>query len=343
MGLNILDTTLRDGSNAIAFKFDRKLAKTVLECLDKAGIEWIEMGHGLGLGASENSGMPAPLSDEEYMEVANETLKKAKYGFIIGKIFGTKEHIKKAAKNGVNFIRIATNITEINKIEDEVKFAKDQGLTVLVALMKAYAVKPNTNEYRQILQKIEKWDIKWATLMDSAGNMTPEEVKDYIVQGRLCSSVPLGFHAHNNLQLGIANTIAAIYAGAISVDTSVGGLGRSSGNAPTEILALLLEKYEFGKLLDYKILSDLNDEYIFPLIKGENRFSSSALTFGFAGFHSSFFPIIEKVIKENPLLDYRDIVIKLSKREKVNVTESLIREIAADLIKNKNAENSRKY
>ncbi|MFZ7119584.1 MAG: hypothetical protein ACOWWH_01360 [Eubacteriaceae bacterium] len=333
MGLNILDTTLRDGSNAINFNFDENLTKIVLENLEKAGVDWIEMGHGMGLGASKKCGKSALLSDIEYMELANENLAKAKYGFIISKKFGTKQDIKEAAERGVNFIRIAANITEVEEIEDYTKFAIDQGLTVLIALMKAYAIKPNTKEYHKILKEIDKWNIKWATLMDSAGNMTPEDVKDYIIQARLCSNVKLGFHAHNNLQLGIANTMAAIQSGVISVDASVGGLGRSSGNAPTEILALLLEKYELGKLLDYKILSNLNDEYIFPLIRGENRFSSSALTFGFAGFHSSFFPLIEKELKKNPSLDYRDLIIELSRKEQVNVTENLINETAMDLLR----------
>jgi len=330
MRLKILDTTLRDGSNAINFQFDRELTKNILIGLEKAGIEWIEMGHGLGLGATENCSKPASLSDEEYMELALESLEKAKYGFFIGKEFGKKKDIKLAAQKKVGFIRIGSNITEIDQIEDFVKYAKDQRLTVFIALMKAYAM-VNMEEYVEVLNKLEKWGADLATLMDSAGNMVPETIRKYIIQGKLNSNIALGFHSHNNLQLAIANVISAIQAGADFVDVSVGGLGRSAGNAPTEILALLIDKYGWGKPLDYKILSDLNDNYIFPLIKGENRFSSTALTFGFAGFHSSFFPLIEKVTREYPTIDYRDLIIEVSKKEKVNVTEELIRETAKNL------------
>jgi len=330
MRLKILDTTLRDGSNAINFQFDRELTKNILIGLEKAGIEWIEMGHGLGLGATENCSKPASLSDEEYMELALESLEKAKYGFFIGKEFGKKKDIKLAAQKKVGFIRIGSNITEIDQIEDFVKYAKDQRLTVFIALMKAYAM-VNMEEYVEVLNKLEKWGADLATLMDSAGNMVPETIRKYIIQGKLNSNIALGFHSHNNLQLAIANVISAIQAGVDSIDVSVGGLGRSAGNAPTEILALLIDKYGWGKPLDYKILSDLNDNYIFPLIKGENRFSSTALTFGFAGFHSSFFPLIEKVTREYPTIDYRDLIIEVSKKEKVNVTEELIRETAKNL------------
>jgi 4-hydroxy-2-oxovalerate aldolase len=330
MTIKILDSTLRDGSNAINFQFDRELTQKILSGLEKSGIEWIEMGHGLGLGATKKCGKPAPLSDEEYMDLAKSTLKKANFGFIILKKFGEKKDIKLAAERGARFIRIGSNITEVNQIEDYIKYAKEKGLIVFIALMKAYAV-TSMKEYVKILQKLEKWGADIVTLMDSAGTMLPEEIIKYINQGKKNVNIFLGFHAHNNLQLAIANTITAIKAGADYVDVSIGGLGRSAGNAPTEILAILLEKYGWGKILDYKVLSDLNDNYIFPLIKGQNRFSSVALTFGYAGFHSSFFPIVQKVVREYPSVDYRDLVIKLSIEEKVNVTEELVRRITKDL------------
>ena len=330
MTIKILDTTLRDGSNAINFQFDRELTQKILASLEKGGIEWIEMGHGLGLGATKKCGKPAPLSDAEYMDLAKNTLKKANFGFIILKKFGEKKDIKLAAQRGARFIRIGSNITEVNQIEDYIKYAKEQGLIVFIALMKAYAV-TSMKEYVKILQKLEKWGVDIATLMDSAGTMVPEEIIKYINQGKKNVNISLGFHAHNNLQLAIANTITAIKAGADEVDVSIGGLGRSAGNAPTEILAILFERYGWGKPLDYKVLSDLNDDYIFPLIKGQNRFSSEALTFGFAGFHSSFFPLVQKVCKGYTTIDYRDVILALSAREKVNVTEELVRRITKDL------------
>jgi len=330
MALKILDTTL-SGSNAINFQFNRKLTQKILSGLEKSGIEWIEMGHGIGLGATKKCGKPAPLSDEEYMDLAKSTLKKANFGFIISKKFGEKKDIKLSAERGAKFIRIGSNITEVNQIEDYIKYAKEQGLIVFIALMKTYAV-TSMKEYVEILQKLEKWGADIVTLMDSAGTMIPEEVKKYINQGKMNINISLGFHAHNNLQLAIANTVTAIKAGADYVDVSVGGLGRSAGNAPAEILAVLLEKYGWGKPLDYKVLSNLNDNYIFPLIKGQNRFSSEALTFGFAGFHSSFFPLILKVCKKYPSIDYRDVVLAVSAEEKVNVTEELIDKMIKKLL-----------
>jgi len=333
MSLRIIDCTLRDGGNAISFKFKTDLTKNILISLEKAGIRRIDMGHGFGLGASKKCGKPASLSDEEYMELAKSYLKKAKFGFFFLAKFGEKKDIKLASKKGVNFLRIGSNITEVDQIEEFIKYAKEQELIVNVCLMKAYAA--NIKDYIKILEKLKRWGVNLVTLMDSAGTMLPKEVKEYIIQGKINVGVPLGFHAHNNLQLAIANTITAIESGAEEIDVSIGGLGRSAGNTPAEILAILFEKYGWGRFLDYKILSDLNDKYIFPLIKGENRFSSKALTFGFAGFHSSFFPLIMKLCKKYPSIDYRDVVLEVSREEKVNVTEGLIDKVIEKILRNK--------
>lgn len=326
MSFQIMDTTLRDGSNAIKFQFERELTQNILQGLEEAGVEWIELGHGMGLGAHKKSGKPAVLSDEEYMEVAAGVLKKAKFGCIILRKFGSMEDIKLAAEKGAGFIRIGSNITEVDEIEDMIKYAKEQGLIVFIALMKAYAIKPD-RIYIKTLQKLDDWGADIITLMDSAGHMTPEEVGEYIVQGKVNTGVNLGFHAHNNLQLAIANTITAIKSGADFVDASIGGLGRSAGNAPIEILAALANKYNWELKLDYKKLSDLNDKYIYPLIKEEHRFSTQAITFGLAGFHSSFFGIIKKVSNKFPGIDYRDVVLAVSAIEKVNLSSDLVEKI----------------
>jgi 4-hydroxy-2-oxovalerate aldolase len=326
MSLQILDTTLRDGSNAINFKFDKELTQKVLLGLEDSGVGLIEMGHGMGLGAHLNSGKPAVLSDEEYMDIAANTLKKSKFGFIILKKFGNKKDIKLAAKKGAGFIRIGSNITEVDQIEDMVKYAKSQGLMVLIALMKSYALKPK-KEYIKILQKLHTWGADLAVLMDSAGYMLPKEVSEYITQAKVNTDLPIGFHAHNNLHLAIANSISAIKSGADSIDGSIGGLGRSAGNAPIEILAVLGKRYNWNMGLNYKKLSDINDKYIFPLIKNENRFSSSAITYGAAGFHSSFSNLIEEASQKYPKIDYRDIILAVSEQEKVNLNADLIDKI----------------
>lgn len=326
MSLKILDTTLRDGSNAINYDFDADLTKELLVSLEESGIRLIEMGHGMGLGAHENSGKPAALSDKMYMDIAADTLKNAKFGFLITSKYGSTEDIQLAAEKGAGFIRIGANITEVNGIEEMIKFSVEQDLYVMIALMKAYALSPE-EEYLTILKKLEKWGADLVTLMDSAGHMIPKDVEQYIVKGKVHTDLELGFHAHNNLQLAIANTITAIKSGADSVDVSLGGLGRSSGNAPSEIIAVLAKRYGWDVSLDEKKMLKDREEYIYPLIKDINRFSSDAITFGRAGFHSSYSGLIKEVSEKYPELDYKDVIIKVSEHEKVNLTKELIEKI----------------
>lgn len=335
MSIKVIDCTLRDGSHSIDYKFDSVLTRKILVGLEKAGIKWIEMGHGRGLGASKRSNKPASLTDEEYISLAKDCLKEAKFGFLCQKKFATKDDIKMASEKGLDFIRVATNITEADKVEDFIKFAKEQGLIVFIALMKVHTI-PNMSEYIDILEKLQIWGADLATLMDSTGTLLPEDVQRYINFAKTNVKLEIGFHAHNNLQLGISNVISAIKAGVDAVDVSIGGLGRSAGNAPTEILALMMKKYGWADWLDYKILSELNDQIIFPLIKGENRFSSKAITFGFAGFHSNFFPLIEKINKKYPQIDYRDIILEVSKIEQTNLTEEIVEKAASKLLDKQN-------
>ncbi len=323
MRLQLIDCTLRDGSNAIDFQFDEIKTRRILSDLERAGIEWIDMGHGFGLGASRNLQKAAALTDDQYLSIAKETLHKSKYGFFFLKKYGTDEDIKKAYSKGMKFIRIGTNITEYLQIIETVQYAKSLGLWVNVCLMKSYAV--NLKEFCIIIENMSKWPIDLITLMDSAGSFIPEMVKEYIINANMNTDIPIGFHAHNNMQLAVINAITAVQCGAEEIDASVGGLGRSSGNAPTEILTLLLKRYGYTNNFDYKILSALNDEVIFPMLSEKNRFSTDEIVCGYSGLHSSFLPIIKKKSLEKNV-DYRDVIIKVCKKEMVNITEKIIDE-----------------
>ncbi len=330
MEFKVFDCTIRDGSNAVDFNFSEETFRAIISALDKSGVGYIDLGHGLGLGARDKCGKPGILSEQEYLDIAKEEIKKAKYGMFFLAKFGDKKHIDMLADNGCNFIRIGSNITEVDEVEQYVRHAKERGLYVNICLMKGYAV--DIDDYIEIVKKVDSWKLDLITVMDSAGTMMPYEVRQRIVQGTLNTrNAEMGFHAHNNLQMGVANILTAVESGATSIDVSVGGLGRSSGNAPTEIVALVLKRYGYNVNLDYKILSDLNDNTIYPLLKGVNRFSSEELTFGYSGFHSGFYPLVKKVMENYKHIDVRDLIIAMSEKEKVAVDEQLIIEVAESL------------
>lgn len=332
MEFNIFDCTIRDGSNAVDFNFTEEMVRTILRSLERGGVRWVDLGHGLGTGAREKSGKPGILSELDYLRIAKEELKTASYGMFFLAKFGEKRHIDLLVEHGCRFIRIGSNITEIDQVEHFVRYAKEKGLYVNICLMKAYAV--DLPDYISVIKKADSWGLDLITVMDSAGTMMPVDVKERIVQGNLhTQNAKMGFHAHNNLQMAVCNILTAVESGAASFDASVGGLGRSAGNAPIEIATLVLKRHGYETGLDYKILSDLNDTTIYPLLETTNRFSSQELTFGYAGFHSGFFPIVEKVMQQYEMLDVRDVIIALSAKEQVAVSENLVEETAESLVR----------
>ena len=127
----IMDVTLRDGSYANHFQFSLAQQKEITTGLEDLGIPYIEIGHGMGLGASSPKNGLALHSDEEYLRMAQSTLKKAKYGMFCIPGIAKVEDIDLAAQLGAGFIRIGTNITEVDSSAPYVSRAKKHDITVM--------------------------------------------------------------------------------------------------------------------------------------------------------------------------------------------------------------------
>ncbi len=243
--VNILETTLRDGSYAINFSFTSADTSIICRSLEEAGFEYIEVGHGVGLNASNRGYGRAVQTDEEYSMAAESVLKKAKYGmFCIPGIARLKD-IDLAAKHHMGFIRVGTNVTEVPNSEPYIKRAKEYGMFVTANFMKSYVLPPY--KFAEQVKLSEKYGADLVYIVDSAGGMFPKNIKDYYDAIREVSDIPLGFHGHDNLGLAVFNSIEAVKMGAELIDSSLQGLGRSAGNASTEILVAALLK------LGYKI------------------------------------------------------------------------------------------
>ena len=140
--ITILETTLRDGSYAINYSFTSADTKVICKQLEEAGFEFIEVGHGAGLRASIKGYGIAAATDEEYMVAAKEALTKAKWGMFCIPGIAELEDIDLAAKHGMSFIRIGTNVTDVEKSESFIKRAKKYGMFVTANYMKSYALPP---------------------------------------------------------------------------------------------------------------------------------------------------------------------------------------------------------
>jgi 4-hydroxy 2-oxovalerate aldolase len=329
--ITILDCTLRDGSYAIDYQFTAEDTTVIAASLEQAGFELIEIGHGLGLNASNAGKGTAAATDEEYLEAASRALKKAKFGMFFIPGIGREEDLKMAANYGMGFVRIGTNITEVDESARYVELAKKLSMMVSANLMKSYALPPA--EFLKEAKKSEKFGADILVVVDSAGGMLPQDVADYVSILKNSSDLPIGYHGHNNLGLAVSNTLEAIKSGATTVDATLRGMGRSAGNAQTEILVLLLEKSGYSTGIDVYRTMDIAERLLKPSMRSEQQgIDSIGAIAGFAQFHSSFLATIYKVAQKHNI-DPRELIVRVSEIDRVHVSEELTEGIAKELEK----------
>ncbi len=311
---DILEVTLRDGSYLIDFQFTAEDTATIAAALESIGFRWIEVGHGLGLNASQAGKGMAAATDEEYMEAAAQALNHARWGMFFIPGIGREEDIRLAARYGMSFLRIGTNVTEATQAEPYIALAKELGLIVSYNAMKSYAVSPA--EFGNVVAQVHKWGADIACLVDSAGSMDPDSVAAYLRAAKAESPSPLGYHGHDNLSLAMANTLRAIEEGAVLVDSSLQGMGRSAGNTVTEVLVAILQRRGALSHIDLKAAMDVGQGLIQPLL-GKRGVDPMAVTGGLAKFHSSFTGKVQGYARKHDI-DVRDLIVRLCQEDQVS-------------------------
>jgi len=171
-------------------------------------------------------------------------------------------------------------------------------------------------------------------IMDSAGAYLPADVTKRISTLVDALSIPVGFHAHNNLGMGIANSVAAVEAGASMIDGSARGFGAGAGNAQLEVLVAVFQQMGYETGIDlYKMLdaADLAEKQMIPSLP---YISSTSIVSGMSGVFSGFVKQVNSIGAEHGV-DPRDIFFELGRRNAVAGQESLILEVALDLAQKK--------
>lgn len=324
---DILEVTLRDGSYLIDFQFTAEDTANIATALEGVGFRWIEIGHGLGLYASQAGKGAAAASDEEYLEAAAQALKLAKWGMFFIPGIGREEDLRLAARYGMSFVRIGTNVTETVQAEPYIVLAKELGFIVSYNAMKSYAVTPA--EFGKVVARVHSWGADIACLVDSAGSMDPDSVAAYLRAAKAESPSPLGYHGHDNLSLAMANTLRAIEEGAVLVDSSLQGMGRSAGNTVTEVLVAILQRRGHLSHIDLKAAMDVGQGLIQPLL-GKRGIDPMAVTSGLAKFHSSFTDKVQRYARKHQI-DVRDLIVRLCQEDQVSAPDELLERLSHEL------------
>ncbi len=332
--MELLDCTLRDGSNVVGAGFSREITETIIKSLIESGIKVIEMGHSSGLGGNEAGIKVAPLSDEEYIETASHYFSEAEIGLFCQPHLATKNGLRFAAKKGLGFLRVGINAGDSSKAINLIKEIRDSGIKVRTSLMKGYVLSPEG--LAEEAHVLETAGAQAVTIMDSAGYMLPEETDHYVKVMKKAVSIPVGFHGHNNLGLAVANGVAAWRAGASSIDCGIMGMARSVGNIPTEVIIAVLQR--FGEAKNFDLLSLLSsiDNEIMPSLKNyfTNPIPPVALILGVAGCHSNYLPMFKEVAKAHSVNLYK-LILEVSAQDKKAPPRELIENIAEKISNNR--------
>ncbi len=336
---NILlhDMTLRDGMHPKRHQMTLEQMTTIARGLDDAGIPMIEVTHGDGLGgASVNYGFPAH-SDEEYLTAVIPVLKQAKVSALLIPGIGTVDHLKMAHGVGVHSIRVATHCTEADTSEQHISLGRKLGMDTVGFLMMSHMNSPEGLVTQAKL--MEGYGANCIYVTDSAGHLLPHTVKERIqaVRAALKSETELGFHGHHNLAMGVANSIAAIEAGANRIDAAAAGLGAGAGNTPMEVLVAVLDLMGIPTGVDVFKIQDVAEDLVVPIMDFPIRLDRDALTLGYAGVYGSFL-LFAKRAEQKFGIPAREILVEMGRRGMVGGQEDMIEDTALSLLRRKKQE-----
>ena len=325
--IKVVDVTLRDGMHPLSHKMTPQQMARIAAEIDKTGVDVIEFGHGNGLGGSSCQYGFGAGDDIDYIEAVSGAVKNASLDVITLPGIGTRHHLHMAADHGVRYARFATQMTEADISEQHIKMARELGLSPIGGLTCAQPISVEDTVYQARL--MESYGAEAVYLYDGSGYMLPHHVSDRIKAMTESLDVPVGFHAHNNLQLAVANSMAAVEAGAEFIDVCAKGFGAGAGNCPTEPFIAVCERLGIETGVDLYQIMDFGDDMIKPLMLQPMELANDQIMLGYAGVYSSFL-LFARRAGEKYGVDPREIIKEIGRRQCTEGQENICIEVAYD-------------
>lgn len=325
--ITLHDMCLRDGMHAKKEQISLQEMVTIASALDKAGVPILQVTHGAGLGGNSLQHGFAMHSNEEYWDSVAPVLTQATMSVLLIPGLGTMQELKVAHDHGVRGVHVATHSTEADTSPQHIAFARDLDMDTSGFLMMAHLNSPTGLATQAKI--MESAGAQTVYITDSAGYMLADDVQAAVAALRdvLDPETEVGFHGHHNLGMGIANSLAAIEAGATRIDASVGGLGAGAGNTPLEVFVAVCDRMGIETGCDLFQLMDLAEDVIFPLMDHIVRVDRSSLTMGYAGVYSTFLLHADRIGARYGIPS-RDILVELGRKKMIGGQEDMIEDTA---------------
>jgi 4-hydroxy 2-oxovalerate aldolase len=324
----ILECTLRDGSFAVDFQFSAEDTTRIARRLDSLGFPYIEVGHGIGLGASGKGMGTSAATDEEYCLAAASAVTRGQWGMVCISGIAEPKDLDMAASHGMGFARIVATMMETEAARALIERARHRGLFVLCTFRKTCASPAAV--FAREAQKCVGYGAQCVYIVDGTGGMLPGEIGSYIDALReVTPTAAIGFHGQNNLGMGVANALHCAGRRVDVLDASLQGIGRSAGNTPTGQLVAALSRAGYEHGLDPIDIMQAGEELIRPLLI-EAGISSLDVAAGLARFHSSYMRRVLAAAKEYHV-DPRRLILAICARDRVNAPPAVIEEAAREV------------
>ncbi|GAA0382420.1 4-hydroxy-2-oxovalerate aldolase [Microbispora corallina] len=330
LDVRVTDSSLRDGSHAKRHRFTAEDVRAVVAALDDAGVPVVEVAHGDGLGGSSFTYGFSHTPEQTLIRTAVETAKRARIAFLMLPGVGVRDDIREAAGNGASVCRIATHCTEADIAVQHFGLARDLGLETVGFLMMAHSSPPEALARQARI--MADAGCQCVYVVDSAGALVMDQVGDRVAAlvAELGGDAQVGFHGHENLGLGVANSVIAVRAGALQIDGSTRRFGAGAGNTPVEAFAAVADRLGIRTGIDVVKIIDAAEDVVRPIMDGECLLDRMALTMGYAGVYSSFLRHAERQAARYGVSGV-EILVEAGRRKLVGGQEDQLIEIAVEL------------
>ncbi|MFC1608454.1 aldolase catalytic domain-containing protein [Candidatus Latescibacterota bacterium] len=264
--IKLLDATVRDGGLINNHKFDHRFVHEVYKAVAASGVDYIELGYKNSdkKFSPDEYGAWKFCKDDDILKVIDGVETDAKISVMcdVGRV--NLDDFKPADESPIDLVRTATYVKDIDKAIFMTDHFHDLGYETAINIM-AISRDMGSFELDTALQQIEsdsKVDV--VNIVDSFGALYQETTEKLVKKFlEILKTKKVGYHGHNHIQLGFANTIEALLHGATYLDGTVYGIGRAAGNCPLELLLGFLKNPKF----DVRPVLDLISQEFIPLRK----------------------------------------------------------------------------